>query len=201
LKDTNEFFQSIHSLINKNMIKKITLSLLISLCCLFAFAGPVGLEQAKGKAAKFLFERGVQLLTEEPAYAPARLAPGVAAPETTPAYYVFNAEDNAGFVIISGDDAIDEVLGYSTSGNFDFDNMPANVRAWMQGYVEQISNLATYSVPARASSNQLQAISPLITTKWNQDAPYNNMCPDHNGQKSVTGCTATAMAQVMNYHQ
>ena len=183
------------------MIKKFTLSLLISLCCLFAFAGPVGLEQAKGKAAKFLFERGVQLLTEEPAYAPARLAPGVAAPETTPAYYVFNAEDNAGFVIISGDDAIDEVLGYSTSGNFDFDNMPSNVRAWMQGYVEQISNLATYSVPARASSNQLQAISPLITTKWNQDAPYNNMCPDHNGKKSVTGCTATAMAQVMNYHQ
>ena len=84
------------------------------------------------------------------------------------------------------------------------DNMPENVKAWLQGYTEQIAMLETY-VPQQQNAaqytSQWTAIAPLTKTKWNQSAPYNNQCPLHDGERSVTGCTATAMAQVMKYHE
>lgn len=187
------------------MKQRFTLLLLALLSFTIAFADPIGLELARGKAAKFMKERnnGAVLASEEPEYAPARTIRGVQTQESDPAYYVFNAEDERGYVIISGDDNTDEILGYATSGSFDLENMPENVKAWLQGYAEQIAMLGNY-VPQQntASYNTTwTAVSPLISTKWNQSAPYNNECPVHEGDRSVTGCTATAMAQVMKYHE
>ena len=175
------------------------------MACSFALAGPIGLEQARGKAAKFMKERigGAVLANEIPEYAPARSLKGATAPDETPAYYIFNAEDERGYVIISGDDKTDEILGYSTHGSFDAGNMPENVKAWLQSYTEQIAMLETYVPQQNIEQNTTQwpAIYPLVRTQWNQGEPYNAKCPLHNGNRSVTGCTATAMAQVMKYHE
>ena len=188
------------------MKQRFTSFLLMTLLCVMAFAGPVGLEQAKGKAAKFFMELNGSTISASatPEYAPARSINGIKTGEETPAYYIFNAENESGYVIISGDDQTDEILGYSTNSSFDIENMPANVKAWLDGYAEQIAMMENYIPQQHANaqySAQWTAIAPLITTKWDQSAPYNNSCPKHYEDRSVTGCTATAMAQVMKYHE
>ncbi len=188
------------------MKQRFTLLLLTLLTFTVTFAGPVDLEQARGKAAKFMrdYNNGAQLASEEPEYAPARSVRGTQIKDADPAYYVFNAENECGYVIISGDDKTDEVLAYATNGSFDLESMPENVKAWLQGYAEQIGMLENY-VPQKNEtafkSAGYTAVAPLTTTKWNQSEPYNSRCPIHYNERSVTGCTATAMAQVMKYHE
>ena len=117
--------------------------------------------------------------------------------------YLFNVADNGGFVIVSNDDCTADILGFSDSGNIDPDNMPDNMRAWLQGYADQISWAKSNHV-TKSSAVQRRvgdaAIEPLIKTKWDQGDPYNRLCPDFFVfGKSVVGCLATAMAQVVYY--
>ena len=117
------------------------------------------------------------------------------------AYYVFNAEDNGGFVIVAGDDRVKDILGYSERGNFDLAKAPSNVRWWLGQYEKAISSLGkeTHRAISRRAETVKDAISPFITTTWGQFSPYNDQCPEINGEHCVTGCVATAMAQVINY--
>lgn len=159
-----------------------------------------------------------------------RLAPGVQ-PKLTLAsrvsdLYVFNVGSDAGFIIVSNDDCAVPILGYSDSGSFDANNIPDNMRAWLQGYADEIAWAKANHVKPVANASALApqytgtavktAIEPLVQTKWNQNAPYNNLTPYYgiSGNKYVysttyienykhcaTGCVATAMAQVMKYHE
>ena len=116
--------------------------------------------------------------------------------------YILNAV-NGGFVIVSGDDRTAPILGYSDKGEFRTDNMPENVRYWLESYVEQIKALdngATPVVRARTRSAQ-PAIEPLIKTHWDQVAPYNLKCPKVDNYNCLTGCVATALAQMMYYYR
>ena len=118
--------------------------------------------------------------------------------------YVFNIANNGGFVIVSNDDSAEAILGYSDNGNFDPNNMPENMKAWLQGYADEIAWAKERGITAKAARRTPSAIkipiSPLVQTKWNQGDPYNKQCPDFfTYGKSVTGCVATAMAQVMYY--
>ena len=127
--------------------------------------------------------------------------------------YVFNATDGSGFVIVSNDDQTTPILGFGENGNLDTEKMPANMRAWLQGYADEIAWLqknGSKAAKARADigatrnlgSHATTEIPPLVNTKWNQLEPYNNLCPTYSGtNKSATGCVATAMAQVMKYHE
>ena len=120
------------------------------------------------------------------------------------AYYVFNVEQDKGFVVVSGDDRTVPVLGYGETGAFDVDNMPENMKAWLQGYVDQIEWLNAHPetpVATKATRRSQNVIRPLIQTHWGQNDPYNLFCPMDGDKKSVTGCVATAMAQLMYYHQ
>ncbi len=129
-------------------------------------------------------------------------------------FYVFNAEGNKGFVIVSGDDRTTEILGYSKTGKLDINQLPENLKGWLEGYARQIEALGTSAKPAQKAktrgADSWKAISPLIQTQWNQYYPYNMMCPDGKGKDwldegfnpenlCVTGCVATAMAQIMYY--
>ena len=118
-------------------------------------------------------------------------------------FYVFNTAGN-GFVIVSGESNTEEVLGYSDGGAFDPANIPPAMLDLFDQYKSEISYAATLDIDTETASSVVpsrKAIAPLCATKWNQGAPFNNMCPMYDAsQRCVTGCTATAMAQVMKYH-
>ena len=114
-------------------------------------------------------------------------------------FYIFNAENNGGFVIISGDDRTKEILGYASTGHIDKNNLPDNLCWWLNYYTNAISSLKKHSSLRQSNHNSVkQEISPLIQTQWHQSSPFNNQCII-NGKTCLTGCVATAMAQVMNF--
>ena len=123
--------------------------------------------------------------------------------EAQEAFYVFNIDSVGGYVIVSGDDRMPDVLGYSYSGTYKSDEIPANMRAWLEGYAEQYEYLQTHSDARGASLTTVSgdAVLPMLNCHWDQNDPYNDQCPMFNGERTVTGCVATAMAQIMYYHQ
>lgn len=124
-------------------------------------------------------------------------------------FYVFNVGEDEGFVIAGGDEAAREILGYCDHGSFDYETAPDNFKWWLGEYTKQIAHAeipadgaATTSTPRRAKeAKQRDSIGPLIKTKWEQGYPFNSEIPVYSsdGRPYVTGCVATAMAQVMKY--
>lgn len=121
------------------------------------------------------------------------------------AYYVFNVGNNEGFVMVSGSDLAPQVLAYADHGKFEKESIPANMQAWLQSYSDQISYLEQTGGKNEAPRQTIQrnAVSPLLTSTWGQESPYWNMCPvdPTTNQLCYTGCVATALAQVINYHK
>ena len=156
-------------------------------------------EQALQKAQEFLNKK-VMNQTSGKNRAPRKLR-SMAKASQSDAYYIFNAESNGGFVIVSGDERTEEILGYSTEGNINLTNMPENMRAWLKGYEEQIKAIPCNYLPTKMLTISEKPIEPLIKTSWGQEDPYNLQTPEIDGQHCVTGCVATAMAQIMNYWQ
>ena len=183
--------------------------LLLILTSIFAlvttsWADQITREQAFAKAQQFLNQKGISrsLKAAETQMSRAR-ARGKSTPDY---YYVFNAGQNQGFVIISGEDATEEVLGYSTSGSFDLNNIPPAMEALLNYYSAQISMIQQGKAQAAPRRATHSAVSPFMTVKWNQREPYNlkTMTGYYSNTggtfQCVTGCVATAMAQVV-YHQ
>ena len=141
--------------------------------------------------------------------------------------YIFNAEQ--GFVVMAADDCVQPILGYSLTGRFVVENMPTNVSGWLQGYNDEIQYAVDSKMKATAETAKMwrdlingnskagratAVVNPLLQTTWDQNGfyyynggqleifeLYNNLCPyDNNaGERTVTGCVATAMAQIMKY--
>lgn len=188
-------------------MKKILLTLVAFMATVAVSAEQVSKHQALQKAQQFM--PGKQ-------FGEARsFARSGGAIEGEP-FYVFNAEGNQGFVIVSGDDRTTEILGYSKTGSLDLNHLPENLKGWLDGYARQIEALGTSTKPVQKAKvrgvDSWAAIAPLIQTKWNQSEPYNLMCPDGNyvdfdedgydaDNRCVTGCVATAMAQIIYYWQ
>ena len=128
-----------------------------------------------------------------------------------PAFYVFNSTDQKGFVIIAGDDVVMPVLGYSFTNSFVVDGMPSNLKSWMNGLKEQINEaretgLNTSDVVYEAWSGVSDmttgdVVKQYQTAEWDQESPYNTLCPKIEGTQTVTGCVATAISILMRYHQ
>ncbi|MEI6753128.1 MAG: thiol protease/hemagglutinin PrtT [Paludibacter sp.] len=131
-------------------------------------------------------------------------------------YYVYNKAVNSGFVIISGDDRANTVLGYSDSGSFDINQVPDGLKYWLEGYSLEIKSILNtpdiqpVQLVTKSNNTGFQkvtatSVAPLLgDIKWNQGSPYNNLCPFAPGStttRCVTGCVATAMAQVMGYYK
>ncbi|MBP5711448.1 MAG: C10 family peptidase [Prevotella sp.] len=120
-------------------------------------------------------------------------------------YYIFNNEDG-GFVIVSGDDATDEILGYSDAGKLDANNIPEGMQELLDGYQAEITyarnnGMRKANSAANITEPSRQIIEPLIETKWGQNSPFNLFCFTTDDQQAVTGCVATALAQIMYYHK
>lgn len=106
-----------------------------------------------------------------------------------------------GVVFISKDDDIEPVLGISDE-DFDVNNMPCGMKWWLNTTNKSLERMKakgiTYSANPMAASGRP---TYFIKTYWNQDKPFNNLCPQINGSAAPTGCIATAMAQIMKYYQ
>ena len=121
-----------------------------------------------------------------------------------PAWYVYNQGAEA-FVLVSGDDRMPDILGYSTDGAFVAKGMPANLRAWLENYTAWADALQAGRVAETASvqavpANCPESVAPLLGgISYDQTPPYNNLCPELDGEHCATGCMATAMATIMSY--
>lgn len=123
-----------------------------------------------------------------------------------PAYYIYNQGDR-GFVIVAGDDRMTSILGYSFENAFSEASLPDNMRFWLNGYVLQQEALEQQgevqpTATQAAASNFAPSVAPLLgDIRYNQGDPFNRLCPLVNGRRCVTGCVATAMANLLSYYR
>lgn len=166
---------------------------------------PIDLQTAVVKAQLFLKQKGLRLETDFIN----------ATPTAYSGFYILNSADNQGFVIVSAEEHTVSVLGYSDKGTFDATRMPVHVRQWLDMYEQDIQAVRSGEISADADSPEyitsdgknLSSVDPLINTRWDQGQYYNNLCPADAAFNSdeylaghvCTGCTNTAMAQVMKY--
>ena len=194
------------------MKKTLIMLAVVVYCATALMAEPISSSAARQAAARFLQAKGVSVLNNEPVKA------GHRAMGETPdggdmsdfiPYYIFNAVDQKGFVIVSGDDCVgdDLVLGYTDCGSFEAEAMPANMQWWLDTMADQIAEMSRRGMKARAVALH-DDVPYLIKTLWDQGMtsynpqnPYNAFCPVIDGNLCVTGCTATALAQILNYHR
>ena len=124
----------------------------------------------------------------------------------SPEYYIYNNAAGKGFVIVSADQSVAPVLGYSTECSYSADNLPENFVSWMQMWDKIISanrkaGIDSWNSKFNVPYSALPSEYLLETALWGQSAPYNNLCPKEGTQRCVTGCTATATCIVMRYHK
>lgn len=187
-------------------IRRLSVLMLLFAFALETKANPVDVSTARDVAVKFMNAnaktpvRGIDDLHLVTTY---NINRGDAA------FYIFNTSN--GFVIVSADDCATPILGYSDEGQFDIENIPIQLQDYLQGFAEQIQyGIENYLEADEQTSQQWElvrtvgrltnnrsdeVVEPLLTTIWNQDYPYNMYIPSGY----PTGCTATAMAQIMKY--
>lgn len=168
------------------MRKPIPLLVVALSLCISANAKQISSQQAEMVAKKYVATTTFKKKLS-------RAGSQIAAP-----YYAFNADN--GFVVVSGDDSLTELVCYSDHGSIDPENLPAPLKELLDDYatyVKALQNGSAKAVRTTTSTDPTVIVSPMVTTKWNQDAPYNNMVPTD----CATGCAATALAQVLNYHK
>ena len=171
-------------------------------------ANPVTKEQAREKALSFLYSNNSTGRVFATAGIVQSQLKEVELTVSENAYYVYNIDNNKGFVIVSGDDRAETILGYSYEGSFDPENIPSNMKAWLDDYTRQIKSIRNTDAPAPEVRSAAKVpfrlpIPALLTCKWNQDSPFNDKCPNYKDGygNRPTGCVATAVSQVMYYHK
>lgn len=178
---------------------------------MFLQAESISREAAQKTAQQFFMGRGKYLSQDKLNLAHRAPQRGAGPRSSKAAYYVFNADNNQGYVLVSGDSRAEAILGYADVGHFDWNSVPEHVKAFLQGYTDEMAVLEkkNSTTPSRRlaapSEKAVRTIAPMLPVLWNQDAPYNWQMPKNalkEGEtKHVTGCVATAMAQVMSHHK
>jgi len=191
-------------------------------------AAPVDPNLAQQVAENFINapESGTNSAMRKAPRKPKRMARAAKQVTNDQQFYVFNSEDGEGFVIVAADDAVRPILGYSNNTSFDTENIPYGVLFFLDSYSQQIKYVQENNIVQSEEVKQkwealknntklltaTTVVAPLITTKWDQAPLYNNLCPivskkiksgiftdTYYREQAVTGCGATALAQVMNY--
>ena len=205
-----------HSHENFKAMKKRQFLFFAVLCLLVmgqTFAQQLSPNQAKAKAEAFLSKKtglraagDLQLLfavtdtTQLDAGTTLRVATG----SDNALLYAFGCE-TGGYVIAAGDERAEAILGYSTEGTLQADNLPEGLRSFLRQYAVEIAKAQEQDLRSdekKTSYNPLwKAIDPLVTAKWSQEEPYNRQTPAMDGQQCLTGCPAVVMAQLVDYYQ
>lgn len=174
---------------------------MLLLCCCMkgVLANPIGLSQALKIAAAYMEE-----MPTLDNLAPIRRGSVRGSADTLAPYYVFNRGDNAGFVIVSGDDCLPEVIGYADSGDFVEEQMPPALLDMLEGYTELVAQAQAAGAPARTPRKAVAGrvnIDPIVKAHWHQSSPYNDLAPfiTNTTNRAATGCTCTAAVMVLHH--
>ena len=196
-------------------MKKIFIGLTALLVSMTLFAGQRTAEEAAVIAAQFTNQQPqLRRLHQAPRAATNMRLAHTALQENSAdaAFYVFNQENENGFVIVSADDrTAQDVLVYSENGSFNYETINPNFKWWLERFAEEITVLQTiddseFIEPAvRKATQEVTPIAPLLKNKdgkditWYQEEPYSNLCPidQRDNTRSLTGCVATAACQIM----
>lgn len=187
----------------------------LTLFQVLAWAGPRSFQQAQAIAERQAALQGIIMDQQQVSKARKQyLLNGSSSSETATSYYIFDNGSDKGFTIVSGDDELPEIVGYSAHGNSEHLMKTEGCAAFLKAYQKFVAAFTQGDAKARkilAEQRALKAdgryqqpkIDPLLgDIAWNQETPYNKMCPEYKGSKlSATGCVATAMAQVMMYYK
>ena len=177
--------------------------------CLNLNAQTVSVETAKQRAVSFLQSK---LTSASDSRSHLRQAGAsrlklahTAQTDNEPQYYVFNVT-GGGFIVSGAQEVAEDVLAYSEAGEFSYENANPNLKYWLDEYQRQINaamndGMRPYITATSPKTYHPQDVEILIKTRWNQEAPYWNMCPKVKSRSCYTGCVATAMSQVMKYHE
>ena len=184
-------------------MRRILLCAAVLFAAIQSWAAPVDMKTAKSHAQSFISQKLYDGKLTAPISGELKLihAEMNSKMMDRAVYYVFNTQN--GFVIVSGDDRAEQILGY---GDYplDMNNIPNNMRAWLGTYKDQLEYLQAHEgmqveTPSMmAPSLRTASVPPLLTAMWDQSAPYYNQCKI-NGTQCVTGCPATSAAMVFHY--
>lgn len=172
-------------------MRRTTTVLVLLLVALSIMAGPITPQKAASRMRAFMSQqtwfKGAPVLAYEAARTDGEGC----------YYYIYTPEQSEGFVIVSGDDRTESILGYCDKGIFNAERMPENMVSWLRTYQQAMDQMDKEQATAPSNTPSSEVIPMLMTTRWNQDYPYNMFCPDN----CPTGCVATALAQVMYYYR
>ncbi len=197
------------------MKKLIFLNLLFVFILISAFAEKIDVEYAQKIAKNIYFERISQI--NEIDYNNINLSlVYTKVYNNEPIYYVFNVNENDGFVIISADNSAKPIIGYSLNGIYDINNIPPSFAFFMETKTDQLKFLKDNNLKASVEISKkwgdlenvttknlkdIKTIIPLLLTIWGQSGFYNHACPQETGEdQAVVGCVAVSMAQVMKFY-
>lgn len=183
--------------------KKLSFSCVLALAGLMtANAGNIDVNAARQAANDFLKKNmATKGMFKAPAMADIKLAHAEASSVEGNAYYVFNI-NGGGWVIIAGDDRAKQVLAYGDKGNLDMNDLPGNMKGFLNMLKGQIETAQAYKgKTAPDKTIKLSTpVEPLLKTRWGQGEPWNRMCPEYSaGQLTSVGCAPLAMAQICYY--
>lgn len=196
-------------------MKRITLSLIALLvCCISMIAQQRSESEAIQIAQEFFGKQGkssqLSVVPTQKVNAQVRkkVASARRAPAKNTSFYVVNDEANNRFVIVSADERLNTILGYSDNSSFDSSSMPDALLEIIDGYNRQYDFLLAnessirQKTPAKSAS---KAIEPIVKSQWGQSSPFNDQCPENlglgDGSLCASGCVATAMAQIMSHYK
>lgn len=189
------------------MRKNILLLLLVFIAVQTGFAAPRSLKQARAIAMRKAASLGIV----NPNASFSKQSPGGSEDAEGKAYYMFDNGGDRGFVIVSGDDRLQEVIGYSTQGSLSEGTMPIQLKSLLDAFEKEYDKLVGDDQMMECATAERKAlaqsflsanvnVAPLLgDIQWGQSTPFNNLCPTSGGSRCVTGCVATAMAQVIGY--
>ena len=183
-------------------MRRVLLCVAVLFAAIQLSASPVDMRTAQAKAQKFVQEKAYDGTLRAPISGQMKLAHAEMNSKMLDraVYYIFNSSN--GYVIVSGDDRAEEILGYGDAP-LNINNIPCNMKAWLSNYKEQIEYLQAHEglqveTPSMMAPARIASVAPLLTALWDQEAPYWKQCII-NGNQCLTGCPATSAAMVFYY--
>ena len=192
-------------------MKKILTIIPLLLLSMVLTAAPIGEKRAREIATSFFAEGATRAVTPAVELAWAgddlTLAAGKFSTSTTRVdeslLYIYNRTDAQGHIVIAGDDALRPIIAFSCDNTLDVNNLPDGVRFMLKSWSKQVAaaRAGEYTSTRVAGEGVGDVVLEYNTALWNQGTPFNNYAPVYDGERSVTGCVATALSIICHHNK